>query len=87
MGSDQSQFAQHVNEKELIQDDVEEVIEKSEIPHFDEEQKCKNIKIVPQCLVSSLRFPGLCFCKILWFLEINSFCLFIVHRIFSRSVL
>ena len=43
MGSDQSQFAQPVNEKELIQDDVEEVIEKSEIPHFDEEQKCKKI--------------------------------------------
>ena len=56
MGSDQSQFPQPVNENELIPDDVEEVIEKSEIPHFDEEQKCKKIRIICQCLASSFRF-------------------------------
>ena len=55
MGSDQSQFAQPVNENELIQDEVvevDQVIEKSEIPHFNEEQKCKK-KNIWQCLAST----------------------------------
>ena len=59
MGSNQSQCPIAVNENELIQDEIEEEIEKSEIPHFDEEQKCKKITIIRQCLASCFRFPGL----------------------------
>ena len=59
MGSNQSQFAKAVNENELIQDEIEEETDKSEIPHFDEEQKCKKITIIRQCLASCFRFPGL----------------------------
>ena len=59
MGNYQCQFAKAVNENELIQDEIEEETEISEIPHFDEEQKCKKITIIRQCLASCFRFPGL----------------------------